>query len=121
MNVLYEDIQFLPGVGPKRADLLKTELQIFTIEDLINFLPFRYIDRSKFYSISELAPAQTAVQIKGRFLSKQISGVGAKAYLKAIFTDGTGRIELTWFKGTKWVDSMIKPGIDYVVLKEIVL
>ncbi|MCQ2960452.1 MAG: ATP-dependent DNA helicase RecG [Bacteroidales bacterium] len=119
MNVLYDDIQFLPGVGPKRADLLKTELQIFTINDLINFLPFRYIDRSKFYSISELASAQTAVQIKGRFLTKQINGVGAKAYLKATFTDGTGRIELTWFKGMKWVNSMIKPGVDYVVFGKV--
>ena len=119
MSGLYDDIQFLPGVGPKRADLLKTELHIFTIYDLINFIPFRYIDRSKFYTIAELAPAQAAVQIRGRFLSKQTSGVGAKAHLKALFTDGTGRIELTWFKGIKWVDSSIKLGVEYVVFGKV--
>ncbi len=119
MNVLYDDIQFLSGVGPKRADLLKTELNIFTINDLLNFLPFRYIDRSKFYTIAELVPAHAAVQIKGRFVSKQLNGVGAKAHLKALFTDGTGRIELTWFKGIKWVDPMIKPNIDYVVFGKV--
>lgn len=119
MSGLYDDIQFLPGVGPKRADLLKTELHIFTIYDLINFIPFRYIDRSKFYTITELAPAQAAVQIRGRFLSKQSSGIGAKAHLKALFTDGTGRIELTWFKGIKWVDSSIKLGVEYVVFGKV--
>lgn len=119
MSGLFDDIQFLPGVGPKRADLLKTELHIFTIYDLINFIPFRYIDRSKFYTITELAPAQAAVQIRGRFLSKQSSGIGAKAHLKALFTDGTGRIELTWFKGIKWVDSSIKLGVEYVVFGKV--
>lgn len=119
MNPLNDDIQFLPGVGPKRADLLKTEFNIFTINDLINFLPFRYVDRSKIYTISELAPSQAAVQIKGRFLQKQTTGVGAHAYLKAIFTDGTGRIELTWFKGVKWIDSIIKPGIDFIVFGKV--
>jgi len=119
MSGLFDDIQFLPGVGPRRADLLKTELHIFTIYDLINFIPFRYIDRSKFYTIAELAPAQAAVQIRGKFLSKQTSGIGAKAHLKALFTDGTGRIELTWFKGIKWVDSSIKLGVEYVVFGKV--
>ncbi len=119
MSGLFDDIQFLPGVGPKRADLLKTELHIFTIYDLINFIPFRYIDRSKFYTIAEVAPAQAAVQIRGKFLSKQTSGIGAKAHLKALFTDGTGRIELTWFKGIKWVDSSIKLGVEYVVFGKV--
>lgn len=119
MSGLFDDIQFLPGVGPKRADLLKTELHIFTINDLINFIPFRYIDRSKFYTIAELAPAQATVQIRGKFLSKQTSGIGAKAHLKALFTDGTGRIELTWFKGIKWVDSSIKLGVEYVVFGKV--
>ncbi len=116
---LNDDIQYLTGVGPNRANLLKTELGIFTIYDLINFLPFRYVDRSKFYTIAELAPSQAAVQIKGRFVSKQIIGTGARAYLKAIFTDGTGRIELTWFKGIKWIDPSIKAGIDYVVFGKV--
>ena len=119
MNTLDEDIQYLPGVGPQRANLLKTELQIFTINDLINFLPFRYIDRSKFYTISELEPAQTAVQVKGRFASVQKNGVGAKAYLKAIFTDGTGILELTWFKGVSWVEKSIKSHVDYVIFGKV--
>lgn len=119
MSTLYDDIQFLPGVGPKRADLFKTELRIFTLWDLLNFLPFRYIDRSKFFSISELMPTQNAVQVQGRFISKQTSGYGAKAYLKAIFTDGTGRMEVTWFKGIKWVEPAIKPNVDYVLFGKV--
>lgn len=119
MSTLDEDIQYLPGVGPQRANLLKTELQIFTVNDLINFLPFRYVDRSKFYTIAELEPAQTAVQLKGRFASVQKNGVGAKAYLKAIFTDGTGILELTWFKGVSWVEKSIKPHVDYVIFGKV--
>lgn len=119
MSTLYDDIQFLPGVGPKRADLFKTELRIFTLWDLLNFLPFRYIDRSKFFSISELMPTQNAVQVQGRFISKQTSGYGAKAYLKAIFTDGTGRLEVTWFKGIKWIEPAIKPNVDYVLFGKV--
>ena len=119
MSVLDDDIQYLPGVGPKRADLLKTELQIFTLNDLINFLPFRYIDRSKFYTIAELVPSLTYVQVKGQFVSKQKGGYGAKAYLKAIFTDGTGQIEITWFKGIKWVEPLIKPNVDFVVFGKV--
>lgn len=119
MSTLYDDIQFLPGVGPKRADLFKTELRIFTLWDLLNFLPFRYIDRSKFFSISELMPTQNAVQVQGRFISKQTSGYGAKAYLKAIFTDGTGRMEVTWFKGIKWIEPAIKPNVDYVLFGKV--
>lgn len=119
MSTLYDDIQFLPGVGPKRADLFKTELRIFTLWDLLNFLPFRYIDRSKFFSISELMPTQNAVQVQGRFISKQTSGYGTKAYLKAIFTDGTGRMEVTWFKGIKWIEPAIKPNVDYVLFGKV--
>ena len=119
MSTLYDDIQFLPGVGPKRADLFKTELRIFTLWDLLNFLPFRYIDRSKFFSISELMPTQNAVQVQGRFISKQTSGYGAKAYLKAIFTDGMGRMEVTWFKGIKWIEPAIKPNVDYVLFGKV--
>lgn len=119
MSTLYDDIQFLPGVGPKRADLFKTELRIFTLWDLLNFLPFRYIDRSKFFSISELMPTQNAVQVQGRFISKQTSGYGAKAYLKAIFTDGTGHMEVTWFKGIKWIEPAIKPNVDYVLFGKV--
>lgn len=119
MSTLYDDIQFLSGVGPKRADLFKTELRIFTLWDLLNFLPFRYIDRSKFFSISELMPTQNAVQVQGRFISKQTSGYGAKAYLKAIFTDGTGRMEVTWFKGIKWIEPAIKPNVDYVLFGKV--
>ena len=119
MSVLDDDIQYLPGVGPKRADLLKTELRIFTINDLINFLPFRYIDRSKFYTIAELVPSLTYVQVKGQFVSKQKGGFGTKAYLKAIFIDNTGQIEITWFKGIKWIEPMLKPNIPFVVFGKV--
>ena len=112
---LDSDIQFLPGVGPKRADLLKTELQIFTLRDLVNFLPFRYIDRSKFYSIGELQPAMTSVQVKGKITSLQSEGSGHKMRLKATLYDGTGMLQLVWFTNTKWVKDSLKPDTEYVV------
>ena len=113
------DIQFLPGVGPKRADLLKTELDIFSIRDLLNFLPFRYIDRSKFYTIKELEPAMSSVQLKGTMLSLQSEGAGHKSRLKAIFSDGTGTMQLVWFTNTKWVKDYLKPNTEYVIFGRI--
>lgn len=119
MTNLTADIQFLPGVGPKRADLLRTELDIHTIGDLLNFLPFRYIDRSKFYSIRELEPAMTSVQLKGYISSIVSEGQGHKKRLKAQFSDGTGTITLVWFTNVQWVANYLKPNVEYVVFGRI--
>nr|HPH16779.1 OB-fold nucleic acid binding domain-containing protein [Bacteroidales bacterium] len=118
-SVLDLDIQFLPGVGPKRADLLKTELNLYTIRDVLNFFPFRYIDRSKFYAIGELQPAMASVQIKGKIMNLQTEGSGHKQRIKATLFDGTGMIQLVWFTNIKWVKEFLKPDTEYVIFGRI--
>lgn len=108
-------IEFLKGVGPQRAALLSKELSIFTFGDLIQHYPFRYEDRSRFYSIREMNEDMPFVQIKGKILKKELLGSGFKKRLVANFSDGAGEMELIWFQGISWVNEKIKPGIEYVV------
>src|SRR5687767_9807322 len=108
-------IEFLKGVGPQRAALLNKELNIFTFGDLIQHYPFRYEDRSRFYSIREMNEDMPFVQIKGKILKKELLGSGFKKRLVANFSDGAGEMELIWFQGINWVNEKIKPGIEYVV------
>jgi len=109
------DIQFMAGVGPKRAQLLKDELDIYTIRDLINYLPFRYIDRSTFYAIKDLTASSIQVQVKGKIVQVKSEGSGHKERLKVYINDGTGMLELVWFKHIKWVKEKLNPNLEYVV------
>ena len=107
-------IEYMKGVGPQRAESLKKELGIHTCWGLLNFFPYRYIDRSKFYTVSELHPDLPYVQLRGRITNiESIKGKGSR--LKAIFRDETGSVELVWFQGAKSVESALKPGEDYVL------
>jgi ATP-dependent DNA helicase RecG len=108
-------IEFLKGVGPQRAALLNKELNIFNFADLIQYYPFRYEDRTKFYSINEISDDMPYVQIKGRIIDKQLIGTGNKKRLVVSFTDGFGQLELVWFQGINWIVEKIKPGIDYII------
>ena len=108
-------IEFLKGVGPAKAELLNKELQIFTFGDIIQHYPFRYEDRTKFYQIKEIDNSMNYVQLKGRISHIELIGQGRKKRLVANFTDGTGKIELVWFKGAQWMLEKIGVGIDYVV------
>ncbi|WNB17776.1 ATP-dependent DNA helicase RecG [Marivirga arenosa] len=108
-------IEYLKGVGPQKASLLNKELQIFTYADLLQHYPFRYEDRTKFYSIRELNDQMSNVQIKGQIRSKQIVGGGRKQRLVVQFADETGTVELVWFKGINWISPKLKSGIEYVV------
>jgi ATP-dependent DNA helicase RecG len=108
-------IEFLKGVGPQRAALIQKELNIFTYGDLIQRYPFRYEDRTRFYSISEVNDEMPFVQIKGRITKMELIGEGFKKRLVGHFTDGQGTLELVWFQGINWTLEKIKPGIDYVV------
>jgi len=108
-------IEYLKGVGPQKASLLNKELQIFTYADLLQHYPFRYEDRTKFYSIRELNDQMSNVQIKGQIRSKQIVGGGRKQRLVVQFADDTGTLELVWFKGINWISPKLKSGIEYVV------
>lgn len=108
-------IEYLKGVGPQRAALLNKELKIFTFGDLIQHYPFRYEDRTRFYTIGELKEEMPFVQVKGKVLKKELIGAGSKKRLVISFTDGTGELELVWFRGINWINEKIKPGVPYVV------
>ncbi|MDW7695976.1 ATP-dependent DNA helicase RecG [Flammeovirgaceae bacterium SG7u.111] len=115
MSFFENKIEFLKGVGPKKADLLKTELGIFTYGDLLEHFPFRHEDRTRFYQISQITPDMPFVQIKGVVRNLEIVGGGRKQRLVAYFEDGTGQMELVWFQGANWVQRRIKAGSAYVI------
>jgi len=114
-NILDTEIKYLPGVGPKRAELLGKELSIFTFRDLVYTFPFRYIDRSKVYSISEIEPTSAYVQIRGKVINKAMEGSGRGKRLIVSVRDSTGSVELIFFKGIKWINDKIKPNAEYII------
>ena len=114
-EVLESPIEYLKGVGPKRAELLKKELGIFSYVQLLNYYPFRYIDRTRFYKINELQPDQPLVQIIGRITDRQIIGDKHKRRIVARLTDETGSMELVWFQSLKWVEENVLRGKVYIV------
>ncbi len=113
---LDNDIKFLPGVGEVRARLLANDVGIRTLGDLIYYFPFRWIDRTRFYRISEITEDHddTFVQIRARVLSKQFTGFGRGQRLMVRVGDGSGTAELVWFRGTKWIERRIEPGREYI-------
>jgi ATP-dependent DNA helicase RecG len=114
-NVLLTPIEYLKGVGPKRAELLKKEAQIFRYIDLLNYFPFRYVDKSKFYNISAINDEQTYVQLKAKIIAINEIGVGRKQRLSVKVEDETSEIELVWFKGVKWVKPQLHTGQTYII------
>ncbi len=109
------DIQFIPGVGPKRAELLKNELNIRSMEDLLTYYPYKYIDRSRFYYAHEVAADMAFIQLKGRIGNIHKTGTGRNQRLNATFYDETGSIDLVWFKGIRYVEDKLKPTGMYIV------
>lgn len=112
---LQTSIEFLKGVGPQRAELLRSELGIYTFEDLLNHFPFRYIDRSSYHTVAALRGIDTAAQLRGYIVEIKESGVGRRRKLTAKFEDHTGMIELIWFQGIKWVLPSLKKGVEMQV------
>lgn len=108
-------VEYLKGVGPQRAALLNKELKIFSYGDLIQYYPYRYEDRTKFYFIKELSDEMSFVQLKGKITRKELIGTGFKKRLVAHFSDSTNEIELVWFQGINWIAEKIKLGVDYIV------
>lgn len=113
-NLLDTPIEYLKGVGPQRADLLKKELGIFTYRDLLHLYPNRYIDRTRFYKINELSNTNSEVQIVGKIIHLKTVEQKRGKRLVATFTDGTGEIELVWFQGFKWIQENLKINTTYV-------
>ncbi len=112
-DFLKTPIEFLKGVGPQRAELLRQELGIHTFSDLLNHFPFRYIDRSRYVTVSELSTMETAAQLRGRIIAVSESGVGRTKKLSAKFQDESGIIDLIWFQGIRWIKPLLKIGIEY--------
>jgi len=115
VDILDTPIEYLKGVGPKRADVLKKEINIFTFYHLLNYFPFRYVDRSKFYNINDINSDAAYIQIKGKIISVQKLGKPRSERLTALFQDETGTIELVWFKGVKWMVDKLNAGEEYIV------
>ena len=109
------DIKFLPGVGPQRAAILNKELGVYSFQDLLYCFPYKYVDRSRIYSIRELEGSMPYIQLKGEILSFETAGEGRQRRLIAHFSDGTGVVDLIWFQGLKYVLSKYKVRQQYVV------
>ena len=115
MDLLSTPIDYLKGVGPARADLLKKELNIFTYNDLLCHYPFRYVDKSRVHKICELSSDIAYVQLRGHIIRVEEKGSRKSKRLIAYFQDDTGVIELVWFKGVRWIKSSIKINQQYLV------
>ncbi len=112
---LEQELKYLPGVGPRRAELLYKELKLKSYRDLIYYFPYKYIDRTKFYSISEIHTQMPFIQVKGKIRSMTTVGSGRKERLTVQFYDGTGSIELIWFRAVKWQKENLKLNKTYIV------
>ncbi len=108
-------IEFLKGVGPNRAELLKKEAGIFTFNDLLHYFPFRYVDRSQYHTVAELPQLDGYAQLKGKIVHVSERLIGKQNRLIAKFQDHTGIIELVWFQGAKWIKPLLKPDVEFQV------
>ena len=115
LDITTRDIKFLPGVGEQRATLLNRELNIRSLYDLLYYFPYKYIDRSRVFKVSELGGQLQHVQLLGEIRSFEEMGEGASRRLVAHFTDGTAFVDLVWFRGIKFVKNRLKLNTRYVV------
>ena len=116
MDILSQDIMYLPGVGPHRKEILGKELGIHTYRDLLEYFPYKYVDRTKLYLISELSQDMPFVQIKGRILSFEETEMGKrKKRIVAHFTDGHGICDIVWFNGTKYIYQNYQVNKEYII------
>ncbi|MDE3251726.1 MAG: ATP-dependent DNA helicase RecG [Bacteroidota bacterium] len=114
-SILSSPIEYLKGIGPLRADMLKKELEIFTFGDLLNHFPNRHIDKTQLNTIQEISPQTDYIQVAGTLLSYETVGAGRAKRLMAKLKDKTGILELTWFQGINWVVKNLHIGSDYLV------
>lgn len=114
-DILNVEVKFLPGVGPKKAELLRDEIGVSSFKDLLYYFPFKYVDRSRIFTIKEIDGTMPYIQLKGRILDFEEIGEGRKRRLVAHFTDGTGVIDLVWFKGLKFLAGKYKISTEYLL------
>ena len=115
-GILNREIKYLPGVGPKKAELLFRELEVATYGDMLYYFPFRYIDRTRFYAVNEITLEMQYVQMRGKVVAQRTEGTGKqRKRMIFTFTDGTGHIELIFFQGLAWIKEKIKFGTEYII------
>ena len=113
--VLNKDIKYLPGVGPKRAKLLREELSITTYEDLLYYFPYKHVDRTTFHQVRDITPGMSNIQLQGKIVKFELAGKPNKRRLIGYFSDDTGIIELVWFRGIQWIRKSYEVNRTYVV------
>lgn len=115
-SILDQDIMYLPGVGPKKKEILSKELGICSYGDLLEYYPYKYVDRTKVFHISELTSEMPFVQIKGRILSFEEFDTGKRnKRVVAHFSDGFGVVDLVWFRGAQYIYKTYKTDTEYIV------
>jgi len=114
-DLVHTDIQYLAGVGPQRADVLRKELGIATLSDLLYYFPYKHIDRSRLYYIHEIDGNMPYIQLRGKILSYETAGAGRKERTIAHFSDGTGIVDLVWFQYGKYIQKRYLIGREYIV------
>nr|MDQ6904207.1 hypothetical protein [Bacteroidota bacterium] len=107
-SILNSPIEYLKGVGPQRADILRKEASVFTFIDLLEYFPFRHIDKTQINKVSSITPDTEYVQIIGKITSLEIIGEKRGRRLVANLYDGTGELELIWFQGINWVEKTVQ-------------
>lgn len=115
VDLLQTKIEFLKGVGPKKAELLNKELSIFTYQDMLDHFPFRYVDKSKVHKVNQICSDAVYYQLVGTVSNMQSFGSPRVTRITATFTDETGSVELVWFQGLKWIRSRFRPGMKYLI------
>ena len=118
-SVLQTPIEYLKGVGPQRADLLRKELNISTFDDLLNHFPFRYVDKTRVFPISAITPQMDTVQVRGRLIELEESGMQKARRLNGVLEDETGTLDLSWFQGIVWAKKGLVKGGEYVVFGKV--
>ena len=114
-DILQTPIEYLKGVGPKRAEVLQKEFDIRTFDDLLHYFPYRHIDKSHVYHVTDIVEDGSYIQLRGRISGAQVVGQQRAKRLTAQFTDETGSIDLVWFNGIKWVQELLQKKQEYII------
>jgi ATP-dependent DNA helicase RecG len=118
-DILKSPIEYLKGVGPQRADLLKKELNIFTFNDLLHHFPHRHVDKTKINDIRDIDPSTDYIQVSGTLHNIAVIGIKQGKRLVATLRDRTGTLELAWFQGLSWIQKTLQPGQQYLVFGKV--
>jgi ATP-dependent DNA helicase RecG len=110
-----QSIMYLPGIGPRKAEILKREIEVASFEDMLYYFPYKHIDRSRIFKILEIDGSMPDIQLKGKILRFATLGEGRKRRLTAVFCDDTGTIDLVWFQHIKVIENTYKVGVEYIL------